>query len=297
MKIIIVGGSGYLGNLLINHFKKDKNNEIYILTRSRIPSIDNVHYLTWNTKTKGDWTTFLEDSDVLINLTGKSVNCRYTEKNKTEIYKSRLESTQVLCEVVQALKNPPKVFIQSSSATIYRHSEDKLMREDNGEIGNDFSMDVCQKWEATFSKYKFTKTKKIITRTSIVLGNNGGAFPLMKRLTKFGLGGKQGNGNQFISWIHEEDYIRAIQFLITQDSGVYNLCVPNPIKNKYFQSELRKKLHIPFGLNTPEWILKIGAKIIGTETELLLKSRYVYPQNLLEKGFVFKTNKFENYSL
>lgn len=297
MKIIIAGGSGYLGNLLINHFKKDKNNEIYILTRSRIPSIDNVHYLTWNAKNKGDWTTFLEDSDVLINLTGKSVNCRYTEKNKTEIYKSRLDSTQVLCEVVQALKNPPKVFIQSSSATIYRHSEDKLMREDNGEIGNDFSIDVCKKWEATFSKYKFTKTKKIITRTSIVLGNNGGAFPLMKRLIKFGLGGKQGNGNQFISWIHEEDYIRAIQFLITQDSGIYNLCVPNPIKNKYFQSELRKKLHIPFGLNTPEWILKIGAKIIGTETELLLKSRNIYPQNLLEKGFVFKTNKFENYSL
>ncbi len=273
MKIIIAGGSGYLGKLLTQHFKKDKKNKIYILSRKQKLDINNVHYLVWDAKTKGYWTQFLEKSDILINLTGKSVNCRYTPKNKAEIYRSRLDSTAVLCNVIQELKYPPKVFIQSSSATIYRHSEDKLMTENNGEIGVDFSMDVCKKWENTFNSFHFSKTKKIITRTSIVMGNEGGAFPLIKQMTKLGLGGKQGNGNQLISWITEKDYVRAIEFLIQQESGIYNLCVPNPIKNKEFQKELRQKLNVFLGINSPKWLLKIGSKIIGTETELLLKSR------------------------
>lgn len=297
MKIVIAGGSGYLGKLLTNHFKKDKSNQIYILSRTQKLDTKNVHYLTWDGYSKGYWAEFLEHTDVLINLTGKSVNCRYTEENKAEIYKSRLESTKVLCEVVQELQHPPKVFIQSSSATIYRHSEDKLMTEKDGEVGVDFSMDVCKKWEATFNTYKLPKTKKIITRTSIVMGNLGGAFPLIKRMTKFGLGGKQGNGNQFISWITESDYIRAIEFLINQESGVYNLCVPNPIKNNDFQKELRKKLKIPIGLNSPKWLLKIGSKIIGTETELLLKSRNVYPAKLLQKGFTFTVDNFKSFAI
>lgn len=294
MKIIIAGGSGYLGKLLTNHFRKEKENQIYILGRKQHLNVDNVHYLQWDGCSKGPWTPFLENTDVLINLTGKSVDCRYTQKNKELIYQSRINSTSVLCEAVQGLKFPPKVFIQSSSATIYRHAEEVLMTENKGEIGTDFSMDVCKKWEATFEQYELPKTKKIITRTSIVMGNNGGAFPLMKRITRFGLGGKQGNGEQFISWITEEDYVRAIEFLITKTKGVYNLCVPNPIKNKEFQRQLRKKLNIGFGINLPSWILKLGAMIIGTETELLLKSRNVYPEKLLELGFVFKTPKFEH---
>lgn len=295
MRIVIAGGSGYLGKLLTNHFKKDKTNHIYILSRRQKLDSDNVHYLVWDACSKGYWVQFLEHTDVLINLTGKSVNCSYTEENKAEIYRSRLESTNVLCEVVEGLKFPPKVFIQSSSATIYRHSEDKLMTEREGEIGIDFSMDVCKKWEATFNNYDLPKTKKIITRTSIVMGNLGGAFPLIKRMTKFGLGGKQGNGNQYISWITEKDYVRAIMFLMKQERGVYNLCVPNPIKNKEFQKEVRQKLRIPFGLSSPKWMLKIGSKIIGTETELLLKSRNVYPEKLLQKGFIFTTDNFKNY--
>lgn len=297
MKIVIAGGSGYLGKLLTNHFKKDKANEIYILSRTPKLDTENVHYLVWDGNSKGYWTQFLEHTDVLINLTGKSVNCSYTAENKAEIYRSRLESTKVLCEVVQELKHPPKVFIQSSSATIYRHSEDKLMTEKNGEIGVDFSMDVCKKWEATFNSYNLSKTKKVITRTSIVMGNSGGAFPLIKRMTKFGLGGKQGSGNQFISWITENDYVNAIEFLIHQESGVYNLCAPNPIKNSEFQKVVRQKLKIPFGLNSPKWLLKIGSKIIGTETELLLKSRNVYPEKLLQKGFIFTTKHFNQFNL
>ncbi len=297
MKIVIAGGTGYLGELLTEFYKKRKENQIYILTRRQKLNVENVNYIQWDGKTKGYWSTLLENTDVLINLTGKSVNCKYTQKNKEEIYQSRLQSTALLCEVVQELVFPPKVFIQSSSATIYRHSEKKLMTENNGETGIDFSMDVCKKWEQVFNNYELPKTKKIITRTSIVLGNKGGAFPIMKRMTQFGLGGKQGKGNQFISWITEEDYIKAINFLIDKEEGIYNVCVPNPIKNKAFQKELRKKLKIPFGLNAPKWMLKIGAVFIGTETELLLKSRNVYPEKLLGLGFKFNTKEFKEFTM
>lgn len=293
MKIVIAGGTGYLGHLLSKHFLKDVKNKVFILTRTEQLNKGNLHYLKWNGKTKGYWKQFLENTDILINLTGKSVDCRYTEKNKEEIYASRIESTHVLCQVVQELKHPPKVFIQSSSATIYRHSEDKLMTEKKGEIGIDFSMDVCKKWEMVFNSYQLPKTKKIITRTSIVMGNNGGALPILKSLVMLGLGGKQGSGNQFISWISEEDYVRSIVHLINQNSGVYNLCVPNPLKNETFQRKLRMKLGVFFGLNIPKWFLKVGAKIIGTEPELILKSRRVYPENLLKTGFTFKTNNFD----
>ncbi len=293
MKIIIAGGTGYLGRLLSSHFLKDQKNKIFILSRTEKLNKRNLHYLKWDGKTRGYWEQFLEDADVLINLAGKSVNCRYTSENKEEIYASRTESTHILCRVVQDLKKPPKVFIQSSSATIYRHSEDKLMTERRGEIGVDFSMDVCKKWEIVFNLYKLPKTKKIITRTSIVMGNKGGALPMIKMLVMLGFGGKQGNGKQFISWISEEDYVRSIIHLLKQEEGVYNLCVPNPLKNETFQRKLRMKLGMYFGLNTPEWLLKLGSRIVGAEPELILKSRRVYPEKLLKTGFNFKTNNFD----
>ena len=295
MKIVIAGGTGYLGKLLTNYFLKDSKNKVFILSRNEKLNRENLHYLKWDGKTEGYWKTFLENSDVLINLTGKSVNCRYTEKNKEEIYTSRIESTHLLCQVIQKLRNPPKVFIQSSSATIYRHSEDKLMTENSGELGIDFSMDVCKKWEMLFNSYDLPKTKKVITRTSIVMGNQGGAFPIMKRMAKLGLGGKQGKGTQFISWISEEDYVRSIVHLINQQDGVYNVCAPNPIQNETFQRKLRSRLGVFFGLNTPKWLLQLGAVFIGTEPELILKSRRVYPEKLLKTGFIFKTNNFDAF--
>lgn len=297
MKIVIAGGTGYLGRLLTSHFKKDQKNQVFILSRQQHVNLKNVYYLQWNGKDEGYWTTSLENTDVLINLTGKSVNCRYTKENKEEIYSSRIDSTNVLCQVIQKLKNPPKVFIQSSSATIYRHSEDVPMTEKSGEIGVDFSMDVCKKWEMIFNAYELPKTKKIITRTSIVLGNKGGAFPILKRLTQFGFGGKQGSGKQFVSWISEEDYVRSIVHLMNQEKGVYNVCVPNPLMNETFQRKLRKKLKVVIGFSTPKWCLKIGAKVIGTEPELLLKSRRVYPERLLKSGFKFKTNNFDAFAI
>lgn len=297
MKIVIAGGTGYLGKLLTTHFLKEKKNKVFVLSRKEHLNQGNLHYLKWNGKTKGYWTQFLENTDVLINLTGKSVNCRYTEENKERIYSSRIDSTHILCQTILQLENPPKVFIQSSSATIYRHSEDKLMTETKGEVGTDFSMDVCKKWEMVFNSYELPRTKKIITRTSIVMGNNGGALPLLKMLVSLGFGGKQGNGNQFVSWISEEDYVRSIVHLIYQKGGVYNICVPNPLKNETFQRKLRMKLGIFFGLNMPKWLLKLGSIIIGTEPELILKSRRVYPEKLLKTGFAFKTNNFDAFAI
>ncbi len=297
MKIVIAGGTGYLGKLLTTHYLKNQKNEVYILSRKEHLNGENLHYIKWDGQTKGYWTHFLENTDVLINLTGKSVNCRYTEENKEEIYSSRIDSTHVLCQTVLELENPPKVFIQSSSATIYRHSENKLMTESEGEIGTDFSMDVCKKWELVFNSYDLPRTKKIITRTSIVMGNQGGALPMLKMLVGMGFGGKQGSGNQFVSWISEEDYIRSIDHLIYQKGGVYNLCVPNPLKNETFQRKLRMKLGVFFGLNMPKWLLKLGAIFIGTEPELILKSRRVYPENLLKTGFTFKTNNFDAFAI
>ncbi|WP_407277207.1 TIGR01777 family oxidoreductase [Tenacibaculum maritimum] len=295
MKIVIAGGNGYLGKLLVNEFKKEKENIIYILTRTQQVNIDNVHFLCWDGVSKGYWTQFLEGADVLINLAGTSVNCSYTVKNKKAIYQSRIDSTSLLCKVVQRFKHPPKVFIQTSSATIYKHSEKKLMKEKDGDIGTDFSMDVCKKWEAVFNTYRFPKTKKIITRTAIVLGNKGGAFPLMKRMAKFGLGGRQGKGSQFISWVTERDYVRAIKFLINKEEGIYNLCVPNPIRNVDFQKKLRRKLGVYFYINLPYWLLKIGAIVMRTETELLLKSRKVFPEKLLQQGFQFEEDQMDSF--
>ncbi|SEC84533.1 hypothetical protein SAMN04489761_3752 [Tenacibaculum sp. MAR_2009_124] len=297
MKIIIAGGTGYLGKLLIEYYRKDEENQIYVLTRSHILNKGNVHYLYWDGATIGYWVSFLENSDVLINLSGKSVNCRYTTSNKRDIYDSRLLSTDLLCRTVKHLDCPPKVFIQSSSATIYKHSEKKFMTELDGDIGIDFSMDVCKKWEQVFNSHHLPKTKKIITRTSIVLGNKGGAFPLMKKLVKAGLGGIQGKGTQYVSWISEGDYVKAIDFLLDKEEGVYNLCVPNPIPNNTFQKILRKKLNVLFGLNLPKILLKIGASIIGTETELLLKSRKVYPERLLNMGYNFETTTFNKLKI
>jgi len=297
MKIVVAGGTGYLGKLLTTHYLKNKENRVYVLSRKEYLNGDNLYYLKWDGQAKGNWTRFIENTDVLINLTGKSVNCRYTEENKEEIYASRIDSTHVLCQTILDLENPPKVFIQSSSATIYRHSEDKLMTESEGEIGTDFSMDVCKKWELVFNSYDLPRTKKIITRTSIVMGNHGGALPMLKMLVGMGFGGKQGNGSQFVSWISEEDYIRSIDHLIYQKGGVYNLCVPNPLKNETFQRKLRMKLGVFFGLNMPKWLLRLGAIIIGTEPELILKSRRVYPENLLKTGFTFKTNNFDAFAI
>ena len=293
-KLILAAGTGFLGQVLVSHFE-NKFDEIVILTRGQSSVSGKIKLVNWDAKTLSGWETELENTDVLINLAGKSVDCRYTEKNKKEILLSRIQSTKVLNQAVLACANPPKHWLNSSTSTIYRFSLDKQMSEANGEIGNDFSMNVAQSWEKAFFKTETPKTIKTALRTSIVLGKNGGAFIPLKRLTQLGLGGKQGKGNQFISWIHETDFARAIDFIIeSQMTGIFNIVSPQPISNQNFMATLRKQLNIFFGISTPELLLAIGAKIIGTETELVLKSRNVIPTRLLDNGFEFEYKTLES---
>lgn len=292
-KLIIAAGTGFLGQVLANYFK-DKFQEIIIFTRGESEIKDGIRYVNWDAKTLSDWKNELENSTILINLAGKSVDCRYNEPNKREILASRIDSTKILKEAVLQCKNPPKHWLNSSTSTIYRFSLDKQMDEVSGEIGDDFSMNVAKEWEKVFLETVTPKTIKTTLRTSIVLGKKGGAFIPLKRLTQLGLGGKQGKGNQFISWIHETDYAKALEFIIEKEiSGVVNIVSPKPISNKDFMCHLRNTLKIPIGIPTPTLLLTIGAKLIGTETELVLKSRNVIPKRLLENGFQFEYETLE----
>lgn len=284
MKIIIAGGTGFLGENLKTYFT-EKGNQVYILTRK--PQRENEIY--WDAKTIGDWKNILEKADVLINLTGKSVDCRYHDKNKQEIYSSRIESTRILQEAIDLCTEKPKLWLNASSATIYVHSEKHLNTEEDGVIGDDFSMNICKSWEEEFFKGKNEETRKAALRTSIVLGNNGGAFPKLKTITKLGLGGKQGRGNQMVSWIHIDDFCNAIDWIIQNETitGPINITAPAPISNEMMMNQLRKAYNVPFGINAPVWQLEIASIFMKTETELLLKSRNVYPERLVKSGFIF----------
>ena len=292
-KLIIAAGTGFLGQSLINHFK-NKFEEIVILTRGKSRNSEGIKYVNWDAKTFSGWETELENTTVLINLAGKSVDCRYTKENQREILLSRIESTKVLNQAVLDCKNPPKHWLNSSTSTIYRFYLDKQMDEVDGEIGNDFSMNVAQSWEKAFFKSETPKTLKTALRTSIVLGKNGGALLPIKMLAKIGFGGKQGKGNQFISWIHEIDFARAIDFIVEKEMiGVVNIVSPEPIANKNFMSVLRKVIGAPFGIPISESLLKLGAVFIRTESELVLKSRNVIPKRLQENGFQFEFDTLE----
>ncbi len=292
-KLVIAAGTGFLGKVLIDHFK-NRFEQIVILTRGQNKTDGHIRFANWDAKKMTGWENELENADVLINLAGKSVDCRYTEANKNEILASRIDSTSVLNLAVRTCANPPKHWLNSSTATIYRHSLDKRMDETDGEIGSDFSMDVAKTWEAEFYSVETPKTLKTALRTSIVLGKKGGAFLPLKNIAKFGFGGKQGNGRQFVSWIHEKDFARAVAFVIDKRlEGAVNIVSPEPIRNTLFMKTLRKSLGVVAGIPVGRKMLEFGAKIVGTETELVLKSRNVVPKRLLDNGFAFVYGNLE----
>ncbi len=284
MKITIAGGSGFLGSHLRKHFQ-NLGHEVLVLTRKPKQKGD----IAWNGSNTGNWCKEIDGSEVLINLSGKSVDCRYTEKNKLAILSSRIQPTFTLHDYIFQAKKKPRVWLNASSATTYIHAETELMKEGLGRIGDDFSMNICKEWEKAFFARTIPEMRQVALRTSIVLGKDGGAFPKLKFVTKLGLGGHQGSGNQKVSWIHIDDFCRAIDFIIEKESlsGAINVTAPNPISNKKLMKLIRKYSKVPFGLNQPVALLEIGAALIGTESELLLKSRNVYPEKLLKEGFKF----------
>jgi uncharacterized protein (TIGR01777 family) len=288
-KIIIAGGSGFLGKSIINFFDENEY-EFVILSRQDFAiHKKNCSVKIWDGKNIGDWQHEFENAKAIINLSGKTINCRYTEPNKKQILTSRIDATNAIGNAILQCKNPPKVWLNASAATLYKYTETKNQDENSTDFNDDFSTHVCLAWEKTLNSFETKNTRKIALRISIVLGKDDGVFTRLKTLTQFGLGGKQGNGKQYVSWIHIEDFCRAIEFFITNNNsnGAYNLSTINPITNDTLMKTFRKKMNIPFGIPSPDFILKLGAFVIGTEPELVLKSRRVVPKKILDEGFIF----------
>lgn len=288
-KIVLAGGSGYLGQVFAKHYR-DLADEVIILARKMQPGTANIKYVVWDGKTIGNWCSHLKNADLLINLCGKNVNCRYTSKNQKAIVASRVTPTLLLNKVIAKMENPPSVWINITSATIYRHAEDRPQNEIDGEIGYGFSIDVCKQWEESFFSISLPKTRKVALRMGIVFGRADGAFPRLLNLVKLGLGGCQGDGEQYVSWIHEQDAALSTQWILENESisGIVNCTAPNAIKNTELMKTLRNTYGAGLGLPCPTWMLTFGAWLIGTETELILKSRWVYPKILEDSGFKFQ---------
>ena len=299
-KIILAGGTGFMGQEMTKYFGRE--NRIIILTRQvsektnrndynslSAKDLENVTYIKWDGKIAGNWANEMNEADLIINLAGKSVNCRYNEKNKKEIFDSRTDAVNAIGEAINICDRPPSLWINASSATIYRHAMDRPQDEYTGEFHDDFSVQVCKRWEKTFYDQQTLQTRKVALRMAITLGPGGILIPYFN-LLKSGLGGKQASGKQMYSWVHIEDTCRMIEWIYDHKeiNGTYNCSSPNPVKNEEFMKSLRKVSGHIFGLPAYKWMLQIGAPIIGTELELILKSRWVLPTKILETDFQFK---------
>ncbi len=303
MKIVIPGGSGQVGTFLARHFHA-KGDEVVVLTRRKNSSTPWKNVI-WDGQTLGPWIGELTGSDVLINLAGKSVNCRYNWKNRWEILSSRTRSVRILGRAFEELSSPPPVWLQASTATIYAHSFDSPNDETAGVIGGSenhvpdtwrFSIDVARAWEGEFNMLKTPKTRKVLLRSALTMNpDRNSIFDYLLWLVRCGLGGRAGSGKQYVSWIHDRDFIRAIEWLIENEklSGAINLASPSPLSNSDFMASLRKAWNKSWGLPAEEWMLEIGALFLRTESELVLKSRRVVPGRLTESGFDFHFPRWE----
>lgn len=278
-KVVLAGGTGFIGQYFAQRWQ-EQGYTVKIISRQE-------GHISWD-DTNGI-VAALEGAELLVNLAGRSVNCRYNERNKAEILISRTTTTEKLGAAIAGCEQPPPVWINSSTATIYRHAEDRPMTEEHGELGSGFSVEVAKAWEHAFFSCDCPDTRQIALRISIVLGPDGGVMGPYRNLVKWGLGGPQGSGKQMFSWIHVEDLYRIVRFLQDHEQldGVFNCASPQPVSNTQLMRELRSGLGAPIGLPAPAWLLEMGAGLIGTETELILKSRWVIPERLERAGFAF----------
>ena len=298
MKIVIPGGSGQVGTVLARAFH-ERGDEVVVLSRTQTDALP-WRVVAWDGETLGDWTAEIENANVVINLAGQSVNCRYTPQNRRVLIDSRVNSTRVVGQAIAQANNAPRVWLQASTATLYAHRFDAPNDEAKGLIGGSepnapdtwrFSIDIVKKWERELNAAATPNTRKVLVRSAIVMTpNGGGPFDMLLRLVRFGLGGSAGDGKQFVSWIHDQDFVRAVDWLIEHHEldGPIILAAPNPLPNAEFMRTLRKAWGMPFGLPATEWMLELGAWALGSETELILKSRRVIPTRLLDSGFTFQ---------
>jgi len=297
MKIVIPGGSGQVGTVLAREFH---NGGHVVVVLSRKPLTAPWRTVAWDGETLGDWKSEIEGADAVINLAGQSVNCRYTAENRKIIKDSRVKSTRVVGDAIAQAWKPPRVWLQASTATIYAHRFDAANDEATGIIGGsepdapdtwNFSIDVATSWERALKESPTPNTRRVAMRSAIVMNpDDGSPFDILLRLVRFGLGGHAGDGKQYMSWIHDQDFCRAVLWLIEHDEfeGPVNLAAPNPLTNSEFMRVLRSAWGVPFGLPASEWMLELGAFMLNSETELILKSRRVIPAKLLQSGFSFK---------
>jgi hypothetical protein len=298
MKIVIPGGTGQVGTLLARAFAKE-GHDVVVLSRGQTKA-DSWRVVPWDAASLGIWANELEGADAVINLAGRNVNCRYTAENRRLIMDSRVNSARVVGEAIARCSRPPRVWLQASTATIYAHRFDASNDEATGVLGGSepnapdtwrFSIDVATSWERAATAMELRHTRRVLLRSAITFNpDSGSAFDILLRLVRCGLGGTSGNGRQFVSWIHEADFIRAVTWVIENESieGAVNLAAPNPVPNAAFMRTLREAWGARVGLPSPEWLLEIGAFFIRTETELLLKSRRVVPGILTAQGFRFE---------
>jgi len=294
-KIILAGGSGFLGSILADYFA-GRGMAVVILTRHPKTHAGLIREVHWDGATVGDWLQELEGARALINLAGISVNCRYHARNRQLMLDSRLNSTRVLGEAIARCVDPPPAWLNSSTATIYRHTFGPAWDE-AGEIGgcaeakDIFSVHVAMEWERVFNEAGTPRTRKVALRSAMVLGlAKNSVLPNMLRMGRLGLGGRMAGGSQFVSWIHQEDWCRAVEWIMEHENirAMVNLAAPNPVTNAEFMAAIRQVCRAPFGLPAPRWLLEIGAFFLRTETELLIKSRRVVPGTLLANGFAFR---------
>jgi uncharacterized protein (TIGR01777 family) len=302
LRIVLPGGSGQVGRMLARFFQ-ERGHHVTVLTRG--PYTAPWQTVHWDGLTLGPWVETLEGTDVCIHLSGRSVNCRATARNRRELYDSRIGPTRLLHQAFACLVNPPRLWMNASTATIYRHSLDKAMDEATGEIGGNelisprrrapekwnWTVELVKDWESAFFGAATPRTRKIALRTALVFSPApGSVFATLSHLVRAGLGGTQGNGHQLVSWMHESDYARALEFLMNHEDidGPVNLSAPHPLPNREFMAALREAWEMPNGLPAPAALLKIGMFFLRTEPELVLKSRYVVPGRLLDAGFQFE---------
>ena len=297
MKIVIPGGSGQVGAILARAFHRE-GHEVVVLSRSPHPAPWKT--LAWDAATRGDWWAQIDGADAVINLAGRNVNCRYHARNRREILQSRVASVRAVGTAIAAALLPPRVWLQAGTATIYAHRYDAPNDEVTGLLGGTepdapdtwrFSIEVARAWERAFDETATPRTRKVLLRSAMTMSPDaGGVFDTLLGLVRRGLGGRSGDGRQYVSWIHEEDFIRAIRRLIVREeiAGPVNLAAPEPLPNAAFMRAIREAWGMPFGLPAAEWMLEIGARFLRTETELILKSRRVVPTRLLRAGFTFR---------
>jgi uncharacterized protein len=294
MKIVIPGGTGQVGTVLRRALSA-AGHDVVVLSRSPRQRDD----VQWDGATLGPWAAEIDGSDVVVNLAGRSVNCRYTPVNLREMMDSRVHSARVVGEAIAAAARPPRVWLQMSTATVYAHRFDAPNDEATGVIGGAepdapgywaYSVDIAKSWEREQETAATPHTRKVALRAAMVMSpDRGGVFDVLLRLARLGLGGPVAGGAQYVSWIHDQDFVRAVEFLVARDdiTGPVNLAAPGPLPQRDFMRALRTAWGVPVGLPATRWMAEAGAFVLRSDTELLLKSRRVVPGRLLDAGFTF----------